>query len=261
MKLFKKVLSVAAVLAFVITAIPAKALAASDAVDFENGDFTGFTAVQPTETTDTDADKSVLSVVDYNGSKALFVDVQDSTKTPKVRIDAVALVGASNLDKVRAITMDVTCVNPDGEVAGWNGGGSGAGTGLDGSTWYQEPNQWTAEEYEKSEVTFTWTMKFVDGLGFTKDATSSFFMFMKWSGSTNDMYIDNVKFLDADGNPIALQTAAVEATDTAAATDDSAATADVPKTGTTSYALFFLAGAAAMAAGAVVIRRRKSVEE
>lgn len=255
MKLFKKFLSVAATLALVVAAVPANVKAASDVIDFEDGNVPSAISMK----TDDGGDQSPLSVVDFNGSKALFVDVQDAAAVPKVLIDALALVGADNLETVRGFSVDVSVVNPTGDLANWNGGGCGAMTGADGSVWYNEPSQWTAEDYEDATTdAITYTMKFVDGMGFTNGATASGFLFMKWAGA-NDMYLDNIKLLDADGNPVALNIGAAEAsTDDAAATD--AAATDVPKTGATSYALFFLLGAAAMATGAVVVRRR-SVEE
>ena len=58
------------------------------------------------------------------------------------------------------------------------------------------------------------------------------------------MYVDNVRFLDADGNKVALVAAEPAATAT-------------PKTGVVSFALLFGLGAAAMGTGAVVLKKKE----
>ncbi len=244
MKLFKKVLSVAAAIALVVTAVPANAKAATDVVDFENGDLTGFEMLL----TDADSDQSPLSVAEYNGSKALFVDKQDAGKIAKLQIDALALVGASNLDKIKSISFDVFVINPDGEVLNWNGGGIGAKIGPEGIIWYQG-GSWEINDAENSEGTTTFTETFVDTMGFTKDATASGYLFMNWSGNLNDFYLDNVKFLDVDGNPLEVATAAVEAV------ADEAAPTDVPKTGVVGLGIVY--GLGVLATGAVVLKRKE----
>ncbi len=253
MKLLKKILAVTTVLALAYSVVPVSA--ATDVIDFEDGNFAGFDT-NKTKDGAVDGDAFVLSVVDYNGSKALLVDVQDETAVPKLAIDIPALVGAENLEKVRTVEFDLTIVNPNGEPVGWNGGSFGANIGADGTQWY-DPIDWVIEEYEKAEISQKATDTFVKGMGFTNGVAESQYVFMKWA-NVNDMYVDNVRFLDADGNPIALATAAAApAADDAAATTTAAAT---PKTGSTPYAVFFVAGAALTLAGAVVLKRRKSVD-
>jgi hypothetical protein len=248
MKLFKKVLSVAAALALVVTAVPANAKAATDAVDFEDGNVPSAISMK----VDDGGDVSLLSVADINGSKALFVDVQDAALVPKVAIDISALVGSSNIDKVRTIQFDFTIVNPSGEAVGWNGGSFGANIGADGSQWY-DPADWTIQDDDNAQTeTQKMSDTFVPGMGFTKDAPGSGYLFMKWAGS-NDFYIDNLQFLDEAGNPLALA-AADTATEEAAA-DDSAAAADVPKTGVIGLGIVY--GLGALATGAVALKRRK----
>lgn len=290
MKIFKKALVAATILTLVFSAVPANA--ATNTIDFENGDMTGFSALL----TDADSDQCELSVKDFDGSKALFIDVKDSTKAPKIKIDALALVGASNLDKIRTIKFHLTIVNPKGEKIAWNGGGLGALTGTDGSVWYQSANQWELSNDEKDTGALDYSDTFAEGKGFTKDATVSAYLFMKWSGSENDMYIDNVQFLDADGNALAIAAAGTdtgkkdtnttdqkdtgktgkadkdnasteitkttETTKTAeTAKETTTDTTEAPKTGTNSYALFFLAGAAVMLTGAVVVKKHTIEKE
>lgn len=202
MKLFKKILAMTTLLTLVLSAIPVNA-ATKKAVDFENGKLTGVSALL----TDADSDQCKLSVKKFNGSKALFVDVKDSTKVPKIRIDVKKLVGGSNLAKVRAIKFKLTIVNPEKKAIGWNGGGIGANIGSDGKVWYQG-SQWTLEEYKESSKSMEFKEAFVTGMGFTKNAKKSSFLFMKWASkdTTNDMYIDNIQFLDKNGKAIPIKT-------------------------------------------------------
>lgn len=259
MKLFKKVLSLTAVLSLVLAAVPVSA--ATDAVDFEDGNFSAFT-IQTKADGSIDGDPALLSIVDFNGSKALFIDSQ-AKGTPKIKIDMTALVGASNLDKVKTVSIDLVITQPDAAAVPWQGGAIGSNQGADGNTWYQG-TEWTVQDDLKgtSDVT-TITTTFGDGFGFVNDTPASY-LFMNWGNSGSDMYVDNIKFLDADGNAVAI--AATEAAADAAATDaaatDDAATDDaaVPATGSTSLALFFLAGAAMMLVGAVVLKKRNSIE-
>ena len=259
MKLFKKVLAVTTLLTLAFSAVPASA--ATDVIDFEDGNTAGFSSNKTPEGK-VDGDNFELSVVDYNGSKALFVDVQDETQVPKLAIDVPSLVGVDNLEKVRTVEFDLTIVNPSGEAAGWNGGSFGANIGADGSQWY-DPIDWVIEEYEKAEVSQKATDTFVKGMGFTNGAAGSKYLFMKWANA-NDFYVDNVRFLDADGNPVTLVATVPAADDATVAKDTKApaaeATTEAPKTGSTSYAVFFAAGAVITLAGAFVFKRRKSIE-
>lgn len=252
MKLFKKVLSLTAALSLLLATVPAYAFAATDAVDFEDGNFSAFT-LQTKPDGSIDGDPALLSVTDFNGSKVLFIDSQEKG-IPKIKIDLPALVGASNLDKVKTVSIDLVVTQPDAAAVPWQGGAIGANQGADGNTWYQG-TEWTVQDDLKgtSDVT-TITTTFGDGFGFVNDTPASY-LFMNWGNSGSDMYVDNIKFLDADGNAVAVGASEVAATD-AAATDDAA----VPATGSTSLALFFLAGAAMMLVGAVVLKKRNSIE-
>ncbi|HWT27512.1 MAG TPA: LPXTG cell wall anchor domain-containing protein [Mobilitalea sp.] len=77
---------------------------------------------------------------------------------------------------------------------------------------------------------------------------------MNWANNGTDMYIDNVKLLDKDGNAIPF--VAADAAAPSASSDNA-----VPKTGETSYAGYYIIGAVVMLAGTVfVLKKRKSVE-
>ena len=69
-------------------------------IDFEDGLF-GFVGLSMAKG---NADASELSLVDYNGSKALKVDVQ--SKVPYVALSLDGLLGA-DIEKVRTIEMDL----------------------------------------------------------------------------------------------------------------------------------------------------------
>ena len=254
MKLLKKVLSLTAVLSLVLAAVPVSA--ATDAVDFEDGNFSAFTVAVKADGS-VDGDPALLSVVDFNGSKALFIDSQ-AKGTPKIKFDMTSLVGASNLDKVKTVSIDLVITQPDAVAVPWQGGAIGATQGADGNTWYQGIEWSLQDDLKGTSDVKTITTTFGDGFGFVND-TPATYLLMNWGNSGSDMYIDNVKFLDAEGNAVALAVTEVVATD-AAATDDAATDAAVPATGSTSLALFFLAGAAMMLVGAVVLKKRNSIE-
>jgi len=163
------------------------------------------------------------------------------------------LVGASNLDKIKTCQLDLVVTQPDAVAVPWQGGAIGANQGVDAATWYQGSGDWSLQDdLNGTTAVTTLSTTFGDGFGFVND-TDAIYLFMNWGNSGSDMYVDNIKFLDADGNAVAL--VAAEAVEAEVATP-----AATPKTGTTSYGLYFLAGAAVMLAGAVVLKKRKSIE-
>jgi LPXTG-motif cell wall-anchored protein len=261
MKLFKKVLAATTVLTLAFSAVPVSA--ATDVIDFEDGNVPA-SIIMATVNDDgvtPDGDPAILSVVDFQGSKMLKIDTQENG-TPKVKFLLASLVGEDNVANVGGIEYDLYIEQPSGEVAGWNGGTIGAGPWAAGGAWYNGVG-FTIEDYENATTAVNHLKETINaGLGFA-DSTG-FFMFMNWANNGTDDYIDNVKILDKDGNAMELVGLAGDAAATDTATDTTAATdttSTAPKTGTTSYALFFAAGAAVMLTGAVVLKRRKTVEE
>jgi LPXTG-motif cell wall-anchored protein len=264
MKLFKKVLSVVAVLALVVSAVPANAKAATDVIDFEDGSSTGFGYHYTSDGVTRDGDPFEMSVEEYDGSMQLKI-ATTTAAIPKVVIDVITLVGGDNIDKIKKVDMDLTFVNPDSsKVADWVGGGIGANYGPDGALWYQnDAEQYSGGDWENP---FTAPIKaqltFLDGFAFTNNASGSKFLLQYWGNDkTNYMYIDNVTFYDADGNKLAIQTAEVEEVSeevVEAVVEDTAA--EAPKTGEVSYTLYYILGAVVMLTGTVVVKRRKSIE-
>lgn len=249
MKLCKKLLSAVAVLALVATAVPVNASAAANVLDFEDGNIPTAIQMALLEDGTADGDPALLSVVDFNGSKMLKIDSQ-ANGTPKIKFNLVPLVGEANIGTVKGIQYDLIIEKPDDVMTTWNGGTVGAGAyGIMGS--WVNGTEWTLQDDTKnvSDVTLLKNVLNAD-FGFT-DPEEAFFMFMNWANNGTDMYIDNVQLLDADGN-------ALELTGLDAAPAEEVAA--VPQTGTSSYAIYFAIGAVVMVAGAVVLKKRKSVE-
>lgn len=250
MKTFKKVLSVAAVLALVVTAMPAKAKAAATIIDFEDGVIPAGIEMQTMnhDGVTPDGDPSILSVVDFQGSKMLKVDNQNGD-TSKVRFCLAELVGAENIDKIGGIEYDLCIEQPSGDVAGWNGGTIGAGNWGAAGGW-SNGSQFTLEDYENSVTPVTHFKDMIlEGFGFTTE--DAHFLFMNWANNGTDNYIDNIQILDKDGNPMEIVSLGA-ASETAAA--DDAASTDVPKTGVVGLGIVY--GLGAVATGVVALKRR-----
>lgn len=238
MKLYQKIAS-AFIFVFALTTViaPKFVYAATDVVDFENGNFDAFTLKM-----ESDSDKSILSVVDFNGSKALKVDVQDANKVPKLQFNVHDLVDESKLNTIQTLEFDLVIVNPDGKPVGTFGGGVGSEGLAHAPAWSQE--DWTIQDDVNSitkvtKITRTFkkdTEKFINNV-------KGCYLLMRWAGNANDMYIDNVRLLDANGNPIELKI--VSASENA-----------VPKTGSASNAVYLFAGAVIMIAGVLAVKKK-----
>ncbi len=127
----KKIIAGVAAAVMACTTMAAMSVSAINAggtsIDFEDGDFS-FVYMN----TDSGADKSVLSVEDYNGSKRLKVDVQDKKMVPKVWFDLDKITDRSNTVQIRKITFDLAIVPKTAEgIVGWAGGAVGAAGGFD----------------------------------------------------------------------------------------------------------------------------------
>lgn len=162
-----------------------------------------------------------LSVVEVQGNKMLkFTDnstVELADRVQKVKINAVSLIGAENLDKVRSIEFDIYAdatsdefVNEDGEnvkAPGWIGGGGGTVTAKD-DKWYD------FSEYGGGEYDFDMSgavhaqFKFLlaqGGLVWSNEMEDANFLIMRWGlQNQSNLYIDNIVFYDEEGNSIPL---------------------------------------------------------
>ena len=248
MKLLKKIVSAVAVFTLVATAIPMTASAASDVIDFEDGNVPAAIQMALLEDGTADGDPSILSVVDFNGSKMLKIDSQ-ANGIPKVKFYVVDLVGEANFTNVVGIEYDMIIEKPDDVMTTWNGG-TVAATPTGPSGW-ANGTEWTLQDDTKNVSDVTHLSHSLDKPFRFKEADKAFFMYMNWANNGTDIYLDNIKLLDADGNAVALTGLGVAPSETTTA----------PKTGTTDFTVPFALGAVVMLAGAVVLKKRKSVTE
>jgi len=233
----RKILSSVVAGAVALSAMTFSASAeAKTVLDFEDGVMDGIKMH-----TDAGADKSILSVVDFGGSKQLWVDIQKDPAVPKVFFDIGAILGYDNMDKVAGVSLDVTIQstlivdesdpeNPVYDITSWQGGGAGIQDGEGGSLGWTEVGGWTCEDYEDGNNTIHYEGKF-NGT-FTNGTEGSHFLFMKWASANNpvDMYIDNVTFYDADGNAMELYPSAEAAEEET--TEEETATEEVEEEAT-----------------------------
>lgn len=204
-----------------VTAASVSAYAA-DVVDFEDGKYS-FVSMK----TDDGGDPSTLSVVDFGGSKQLKVDVSDCANVPKVYFDLNAMLNSDDFDKVKIIEMDVTFESKDGVTApGWAGGAIGT-QGGEAKTPDWGQTAWECGEYDKAvsdPVTIQrkfllYSERLVNG------TEGTHMILMRWGAEVDyNMYVDNIRFLDADGKAISVELKASAApAQTEAAPEESAA--------------------------------------
>lgn len=188
-----------------------------NAVTFDDDDFSFVEVICD----DDAAADGELSVVEVQGNKMLkFTDngsVDISERVQKLRISAIPLIGAENLDKVNRIEFDLYAdatadklVNEDGEnvkAPGWIGGGGGTVT-ADNDKWYD------FSEYSGGEFNFDMSgavhvqFKFLLAAGGQKwsaEMEDANFLVMRWGlQNESNLYIDNIVFYDEEGNSIPL---------------------------------------------------------
>ncbi|MCD7890422.1 MAG: hypothetical protein LUG26_01185 [Ruminococcus sp.] len=144
-------------------------------------------------------------------------NVELSERVQKIRINAIPLIGAENLDKVSKIEFDVYAdstaellENEDGELVkapGWIGGGGGTVT-VDDDKWY-DFSEFSGGEYnfEMSgavHVQFKFLLA-ASGQKWSAEMEDANFLIMRWGlQNESNMYIDNIVFYDEDGNSIPL---------------------------------------------------------
>ena len=178
------------------------AASAADVIDFENEKYS-FVSMK----TDDGGDPSVLSVVDFNGSKQLKVDVTDCKNVPKVCFDINSILKKRDFEKVKTIEMDITIESKDGTTPpGWAGGAVGTqGGDADSPAWSQTP--WEIEENTKAVTEQTTICKkfllYSDRL--VNGTPNTQMLLMRWGAEVDyNMYVDNIRFLDSDGKALKL---------------------------------------------------------
>lgn len=235
MKMKKALASVAAVAmaASMVSAfsVSTSALTEGTKIDFEDGDYS-FVYLN----LDDGSDNSVLSVEDYDGSKQLKVDVQQTGKAPKVWFDLDKITARENTVQISTIEMDLTFVpKSETEMVGWAGGVIASAGGFDQSNpqgsqinpnWTQ--TDWASEDEnaytEGMPAKVHATKKFLlPASKYTAEGTNPFFGIMRWAADTNYvMYVDNIVLKDKDGNALPVGVTAA-ATEEAATTEEAAA--------------------------------------
>ncbi|MBQ8554772.1 MAG: hypothetical protein IJ438_02755, partial [Clostridia bacterium] len=169
-------------------------------IDFED-ELYGFLGV---ETIAGNADASELSVVEYNGSKALKVDVK--AKVPYIALNIEGLLG-DNYTKLAKMTFDVGVeLGSDGKFYAASGkvytvtGADQVKTGYDWSVYLKSKNPKSATVNFSADVVLTAGQG--EYLYITKEA-DAFVDSGKFAGEEpRDIYIDNIKFYDVDGNEL-----------------------------------------------------------
>lgn len=235
MKMKKAIASVAAVAmaASMVSAfsVSTSAITEGTKIDFEDGDYSLVYL-----NLDDGSDNSVLSVEDYDGSKQLKVDVQQTGKVPKVWFDLDKITARENTVQISTIEMDLTFVpKSETEMVGWAGGVIASAGGFDQSNpqgsqinpnWTQ--TDWASEDEnaytEGMPAKVHATKKFLlPASKYTAEGTNPFFGIMRWAADTNYvMYVDNVVLKDKDGNALPVGVTAA-ATEEAATTEEAAA--------------------------------------
>jgi hypothetical protein len=235
MKMKKALASVAAVAmaASMVSAfsVSTSAITEGTKIDFEDGDYS-FVYLN----LDDGSDNSVLSVEDYDGSKQLKVDVQQTGKVPKVWFDLDKITTRDNTIQISTIEMDLTFVpKSETEMVGWAGGVIASAGGFDqNNTQGSQINpNWTQTDWaSEDENAYTEgmpakvhaTKKFLlPASKYTTEGTNPFFGIMRWAADTNYvMYVDNIVLKDKDGNALPVGVTAA-ATEEAATTEEAAA--------------------------------------
>lgn len=179
----------------VLSLIPAAAAETAPSLDFEDGNI-GFVAVYEGMA---NSSAATLEVVDYNGSKALKV-TNVNGKVPYVAFDVVSLLGEKAAD-VASVEMTMGTQNPDGKFFACSGemklfvDGGLSKTARAWSVYMEKKNPKVAsfaleDEAFSAESAPLMVISLVVDNGIAKGAAPAV------------LYIDDVRFLDAEGNVI-----------------------------------------------------------
>ncbi len=175
--------------------------AAVTVLDFEDGNsaFLGLSMAKG------NADKATLSVTDFNGSKAL--KVEGTGKVPYVAFNVDGLLG-ENITKLASVTFDV------GVDAGADGkfyAVSGKIYAYAGAELNETSDDWSVYLKRSNPKTASATLdeSFIAGAGnnivISKETDNA----QTKLGTPVAFYLDNIRFLDAEGKELPLDTSAV----------------------------------------------------
>ncbi len=247
----KKIVAGVAAAAMAVTSMAAMSVSAvkvgDTVVDFEDGDCS-FVYMNDMD----GGTKATIEVADFEGSKQLKVTPEDSNAYCKIWFDLDGITDRANTVNIAKITFDITVAPTaeDGIVGGWVGGEIGAAGGFDRTGANIQASQadpkWSNGSFNTSPAYDDFgnpTTGVAKGTGekkfmlpsekYTMTGTNPFFACMVNASNRGDAakgdlvyYIDNIKLLDAAGNPIPLGVAPVEETTTAASEETTAAASE-----------------------------------
>ncbi|MCD7745451.1 MAG: hypothetical protein LUI13_09250, partial [Lachnospiraceae bacterium] len=177
--------------------------ASAVSIDFEDGLY-GF--VGNDKTINSAAADATFSLVDYNGSTALEVASDASAKY--VAIQADALLG-DQISQLSTVEMTVGITNPGGTFYS----ASGCIYAFLGEDLSKDYSDWSIYMESGNPKTISYTVDPGDGLTFTE---GSYLVVSLEVDTGKDykgdaaatLYIDDIKFLDADGNVLSVDTSA-----------------------------------------------------
>lgn len=196
-----KLLALVLAVVMVLSLIPAAVAESEVSLDFEDGN-AGFVAVYEGMANSAAA---AVEVVDYNGSKALKVTNADG-KVPYVAFDVVSLLGDKAAD-VASVEMTMGIENPDGKFFACSGemklfvDGELSKIARNWSVYMEKKNPKVAsftmdDEVFSAESAPVMVVSLTVDNGIAKGAAPAV------------LYIDDVRFLDAEGNVIAADSTA-----------------------------------------------------
>jgi len=169
-------------------------------IDFEDG---LFAFVGNDKTVSPSSDDAVFSVEDYNGSKALKVTTQG--KAPYIGFQMDALLG-DKVSSLKTVEVTIGIENPDGEFYACSGniyglvGEENTKTNEAWSVYLETGNPKVARYTVPDDQTFGADNSLVISLETDNG--------MNAGAAQANLYIDNVVFLDADGNVLEADTSA-----------------------------------------------------
>ncbi len=195
-----KLLALVLAVVMVMSLIPAAMAETEVSLDFEDGN-AGFVAVYEGMANSASA---TLEVVPYNGSNAMKV-TNGNGKVPYIAFDVLSLLGEKAAD-VASVEMTMGIENPDGKFYACSGemklftGGSLSKMARAWSVYMEKKNPKVAV-FEMGEEAFS------------EDAPLMVVTLSVDNGSAKGaapavLYVDDVRFLDAEGNVIAADSAA-----------------------------------------------------
>lgn len=181
-----------------ISSVPADCV-----VDFENG-AAGFVQLdQYPLLADTEA---VVEIADVNGQKMLKMEPSNANKEMIVGIDAGSLLG-DKVEKLHSVTMDMYLGREDGKfyacsglIYSYTGEGGGTKNSEPWSVYLEKANPKTAERvFSEKEVFAAGQNNIIAVSKITDNSIGK-------SDAATTLYVDNIVFWDADGNPLQVDT-------------------------------------------------------